>query len=1063
MKNGSVWMVILSLAVAAASFAQTFTISGTVTDWDSNLKIKGVPIQFSHDNSTVHTDASGNYTKTVDSGESTKVFASCVGCLFRPQYVLLTNIISDQPGINFTAACSTVTVSGRVTRGGAALPGVTITFTQFDTSVTTDANGDYYWTENFFHATFDVIPSLPGYTFSPAQATITYLDNSNHTFIRDFSATPLTYTISGKVEDDSYHPIQWVTVHFSHNGSSTQTDRDGNYSYPVPGGTTTTIYCTKSGYIWRPGSRTLSNITSDQPNQNFSGALGTYPVSGTVTAGGTPLGGALITFSHNNATTTTSSSGYYSYGVAASTTTTITPSLAGIISWEPPSRTLTNITGFQSGQNFSGTPGIYFLSGVVSDGVHPLSGVTLTFSHDAGTITTGPDGTFSRTVNGRTTTTITPSRYDLVFTPASRTLTTIVADQPEQNFTGQPATYTISGRISCGAEPIPGATVTFSHNSATATTDASGQYSYIIPYGTTTTLTPSHPGYHGWSPATRLLNSISADQPDQDFSGTLNVYKISGIVSDGVNPVANATVTFSPQGWTRTSDALGHYDCDVNHGTTTTLTPSHPGYHGWSPATRLLNSISADQPDQDFQGTINTYAISGLVMDERGPVPGATVTFSHDHQVLTAGDAGLFTYLVPYHTTTTLTPAHPAYSRWVPASITLTDVSSDQPDQTFVAQLSAFVVALGFQDTTGAALGGVLCRLQIPGLQEWKVESAATMQLLWGVYPHNALFRSADAQPGGDYVFRFTAPAGWEFVDADSLVLQVPAGENYYATRGHLYVLRKAENVPAPGDSGTVMPAPSPDTHPLVFVSGSPCWPDEPWNNAVDEDLEGWDGTATVRADESGAAWAIFAFSDNTAHQFNYFFVQTDNGAADDLLAARQINNVQILYSADGMEAGDFTSLGSYRIESPEMTFYKIGRDVTAKTVMLRLVTPPGTRDGWQQIVEFGLSWNKMGGARPASTEREIKALPGIFELEPGYPNPFNPEVTIRYRLHEETHVLLSIYNLSGQEVARLADGEEAAGAHARRWNGAGLPSGIYLVRLTAAGHTAMQRIALVK
>lgn len=85
--------------------------------------------------------------------------------------------------------------------------------------------------------------------------------------------------------------------------------------------------------------------------------------------------------------------------------------------------------------------------------------------------------------------------------------------------TGMPD-VTISGFVTDGANPIEGATVTFSHDGHTETTASNGTYSYKVHYGTTTTISPSHPGYGNWSPADRTLNDISADQPGQDFTST---------------------------------------------------------------------------------------------------------------------------------------------------------------------------------------------------------------------------------------------------------------------------------------------------------------------------------------------------------------------------------------------------------------------------------------------------------------------------------------------------------------------------------------------------------------
>jgi hypothetical protein len=84
-------------------------------------------------------------------------------------------------------------------------------------------------------------------------------------------------------------------------------------------------------------------------------------------------------------------------------------------------------------------------------------------------------------------------------------------------------------------------------------------------------------------------------------------------------------------------------------------------------------------------------------------------------------------------------------------------------------------------------------------------------------------------------------------------------------------------------------------------------------------------------------------------------------------------------------------------------------------------------------------------------------ALPEEFLLEQNFPNPFNPETTIRFSIPEAGDVVLAIYDLLGREVDRLQAGRLAAGAHTLRWDGqsrSGLPlsSGVYVYRLAHRG-----------
>ncbi|MCX6641445.1 MAG: carboxypeptidase regulatory-like domain-containing protein [bacterium] len=78
-------------------------------------------------------------------------------------------------------------------------------------------------------------------------------------------------------------------------------------------------------------------------------------------------------------------------------------------------------------------------------------------------------------------------------------------------------------------------------------------------------------------------------------------------------------------------------------------------------------------------------------------------------------------------------------------------------------------------------------------------------------------------------------------------------------------------------------------------------------------------------------------------------------------------------------------------------------------------------------------------------------------------PNPFNPETSIRFQLPEAGMVSLSVYNLRGQRVAKLVNGNMESGAHQVTWNASHLSSGIYMVRLQLGADVSINRVVLTK
>ena len=89
--------------------------------------------------------------------------------------------------------------------------------------------------------------------------------------------------------------------------------------------------------------------------------------------------------------------------------------------------------------------------------------------------------------------------------------------------------------------------------------------------------------------------------------------------------------------------------------------------------------------------------------------------------------------------------------------------------------------------------------------------------------------------------------------------------------------------------------------------------------------------------------------------------------------------------------------------------------------------------------------------------------IPLTFKLYQNYPNPFNPTTTISYDLPERSRVKLVIYNILGQEVATLVNGEQEPGRYSVKFDASGLPSGIYFYRLQAGNFIEQKKMILIK
>ncbi len=109
----------------------------------------------------------------------------------------------------------------------------------------------------------------------------------------------------------------------------------------------------------------------------------------------------------------------------------------------------------------------------------------------------------------------------------------------------------------------------------------------------------------------------------------------------------------------------------------------------------------------------------------------------------------------------------------------------------------------------------------------------------------------------------------------------------------------------------------------------------------------------------------------------------------------------------------------------------------------------------------------------------DLPQQPAETGLEQNYPNPFNPVTTIGFRVQgggtrgaesstlspqpATLRVRLAVYDLLGREVAALVDEQKPAGRYTVQFDGTGLASGVYLVRLQAGGRTEVKSMLLIR
>ncbi len=102
------------------------------------------------------------------------------------------------------------------------------------------------------------------------------------------------------------------------------------------------------------------------------------------------------------------------------------------------------------------------------------------------------------------------------------------------------------------------------------------------------------------------------------------------------------------------------------------------------------------------------------------------------------------------------------------------------------------------------------------------------------------------------------------------------------------------------------------------------------------------------------------------------------------------------------------------------------------------------------------------GDLSVTSVENETES-PTIFSLFQNYPNPFNPRTNIKFQVDEGGFTTLKVFNVLGNEVASLINGNLSAGSYNIDFDAAGLSSGTYFYSLISVNKKQTKKMLLLK
>lgn len=99
----------------------------------------------------------------------------------------------------------------------------------------------------------------------------------------------------------------------------------------------------------------------------------------------------------------------------------------------------------------------------------------------------------------------------------------------------------------------------------------------------------------------------------------------------------------------------------------------------------------------------------------------------------------------------------------------------------------------------------------------------------------------------------------------------------------------------------------------------------------------------------------------------------------------------------------------------------------------------------------------------PFKQSSPLVEIPENFALYSAYPNPFNSQTIIKYALPEDSHVVIEIFNISGQKIETLISETKPAGYHEIVWDASNVASGTYLYKIDAGHFSETKRMTLLK
>jgi len=229
-----------------------------------------------------------------------------------------------------------------------------------------------------------------------------------------------------------------------------------------------------------------------------------------------------------------------------------------------------------------------------------------------------------------------------------------------------------------------------------------------------------------------------------------------------------------------------------------------------------------------------------------------------------------------------------------------------------------------------------------------------------------------------------------------------------------------------------------------------------------------------------GEPFNVFKFQDEENHQFIVQWDELSNAEDDENCGTSSgcvKETFQMIIYEDG-EYGQGNIVYQYK-EIHDIDDGRVGKNGNLSTIGIE---SPDQNLGFQYLFRGSL-WDgdtlQEGGLNETAIQfsanqeiesqsgpilgTDIASFPSKIKLIGAYPNPFNPTTTVQYVLSDFSWTNLSVYNILGQKLTTLYNGQNIPGNHSVDWNASAYSSGVYFISLKVQGSTITQKVLLLK